>query len=285
MTEVLLALNGGKGPDILALAEVENTRAAELLKDALNAKLEDPAFHYKHVLMREVKVGRHIAPAVLSRLPVKADRTKQLGAKKQRILRTHIVLNGQELIVIAAHWTSRLKGGEQARAEYADDIYGEFKAMYLSNPKVDVLICGDFNDDPEDPSVLEHLKATGNLDAVRQGGDEPLLFNLMAGKDSQQFGTHYFDEKRTWHLFDQIVVSPGMLDGHGWSCDPQSVATVKSVTGPGGQRISLVDPTGQAGRPWNFGSPRTAPTRRGYSDHFPVTVTLKLHGEAQVAGR
>src|SRR5262245_55112727 len=29
-------LNGGKGPDILALAEVESQRAGELLRDALN---------------------------------------------------------------------------------------------------------------------------------------------------------------------------------------------------------------------------------------------------------
>ena len=31
LTEVLLKMNGGKGPDIIALAEVETPRAAELL--------------------------------------------------------------------------------------------------------------------------------------------------------------------------------------------------------------------------------------------------------------
>src|SRR5687768_3738614 len=84
LSEALLKMNGGKGPDILAICEVESVRAAELLKDALNAKLADPS-KYKHVLMKEVDGGRHIAPAIITRLPVHADRTR-LHGRRLRIL-------------------------------------------------------------------------------------------------------------------------------------------------------------------------------------------------------
>src|SRR5262249_49853199 len=39
LSEALLRLNEGRGPDILAVVEVESERAAELLKQALNRRL------------------------------------------------------------------------------------------------------------------------------------------------------------------------------------------------------------------------------------------------------
>ncbi|HMC65843.1 MAG TPA: hypothetical protein VKI65_12970, partial [Gemmataceae bacterium] len=53
LSEALLRLNNGKGPDILAMAEVENVRAAELLRDELNRRLSDDSLHYKNLLMKE----------------------------------------------------------------------------------------------------------------------------------------------------------------------------------------------------------------------------------------
>src|SRR5687768_8002702 len=45
LSEALAKLNGGRGPDVLALAEVEGTRAADLLREALNARLGED-LHY-----------------------------------------------------------------------------------------------------------------------------------------------------------------------------------------------------------------------------------------------
>src|SRR5262249_16775883 len=124
LTEVLLKMNGGRGPDILALVEGESLRAAQLLQQALNAKLSDPSLHYKEPLMKEVAVGRHIAPTIITRLPVVRDRTRSYD-KSMRIVEGRITVEGKELVVIASHWTSRLtdKTGK-SRAKYADKIYG-----------------------------------------------------------------------------------------------------------------------------------------------------------------
>lgn len=261
MTDAILKMNAGKGPDILALVEIESVRAAELLQKALNDKLADKKLHYENVLMKEVSAGRHIAPAILTRLPVVKDRTRLLD-RTHRTLVGHILLNDHELVVIASHWTSRLKDTSVGRrAEYADKIYGAVNAMYKTNPGVDVLISGDFNDDPHDDSVVKHLNATADASAVR-GSNPPKMLNLLAGKDKKAFGTHYYKD---WHLFDQIVVSPGLLDDKGWSCNPDSVQTVND----------LHRPADKLKRPWRFGSANEK-NERGYSDHFPVVVRLRV---------
>lgn len=264
LCRALLKMNQGRGPDILALIEVESVRAAELLQEALNKRLADPALHYKHVLMKELTAGRHISPAVITRLPVRGDRTRLLG-KRQRILAGHVHVNGHDLVVLTSHWTSRVtdKTGD-ARGRYGDQIYGAFRAMYESNRDVDVLICGDFNDPPDADSVAKHLRAVGDPAAVRANGAEPRLLNLLAGKDPKQFGTHYY---RGWWVFDQIVVAPGLLDGTGWNCDPKSVHVERTLVRPGDK----------LGRPWRFGDADDKGPR-GYSDHFPVTVKLRVQG-------
>jgi hypothetical protein len=194
-------------------------------------------------------------------LPVVRDRTRSLD-KTSRILVGHIKVNDHELIVIASHWTSRLQeSGKAGRAKYADKIYGAVNAMVRTNAAADVLISGDFNDDPDDESVVNHLHAIGNLEAVRAGSPLKLL-NLFADKDAKEFGTHYY---KKWHIFDQIVVSPGLLDTNGWSCDPQSARVVNE----------LHRAKDKQKRPWRFGGSHEK-NERGYSDHFPVTVKLHI---------
>ncbi len=261
LTSALLKLNDGKGPDILAIVEVESLRAAELLQQALNKKL-DPAWRYENVLMKELTAGRHIAPAILTRLPVERDRTR-LHGNRQRILEGRIVVDGQELSLFASHWTSQLnQDSEGQRDHYADRIYGAANAMFLRNRAMDILVCGDFNEPPDGEAVTKHLHGTADRQAVLQS-DKLLLYNLLADKDpSQGFGTHYY---RRWLIYDQILVSPGMLDGHGWSCEPESVRVINTLHKEG-DRLR---------RPWRFGSEHEHGPR-GYSDHFPVTVRLQV---------
>src|SRR5205807_1402355 len=128
----------------------------------------------------ELSAGRHIAPCLITRLGVVGNRTQLLG-NRMRILKAHLKVEEKELVVIVAHFTSRLDGntGPKRRADYGDAIYGAFRAMATSNPQVDVLVCGDFNDGPEDDSIVKHLRAVGDRQAVLKPGAEPRLFNLL----------------------------------------------------------------------------------------------------------
>jgi endonuclease/exonuclease/phosphatase family metal-dependent hydrolase len=264
LADALVKMNDGKGPDIIAAVEVESQRAAELLRDHLNSRLEDPALHYKYVLFKEVRLGRHIAPAIISRLP--ASDAKQLD-RRYRILEGRITVGHHELVILASHWTSRVSDEEGDRRDvYGDKLYGHFRAMYESNPKVDVLVCGDFNDPPDDDSVEKHLHAIGDRKKVLKEEDPPLMLNLFRNLDPAMHGTHY--DSGHWFIFDQITVSRGMLDDEGWSCEPDSAKIVNSLTKP--------KEKDKVGRPWRFGN-RKNEGDRGCSDHFPVTVRLQVH--------
>lgn len=260
---VLLPLNEGKGPDILAVAEIESARAVELLRRALNQRLKDSNLHYRHLVFVDTSGGRNIAPAVLTRLPVHPS-TARLLDKKLRILEVRVEAAGQPLTLLASHWTSRLsdRTGER-RAVYADQLYRRVQQLSRSDPQIDLLVCGDFNDNPDDPSVVDHLRATADRDAVIPNRTDPLLFNVFAKLGQQGQGSHYYSGRP--YLFDQICVSAGMLDARGWSCDPTTATIVKQMAT-------------RQGRPDRFGNEndKRPLSARGASDHFPVTLQLQV---------
>ena len=132
LAKILLKINDGKGPDILACVEVESVRAAEMLKDTLNGKLPEGAEKYTHLAMKNLDAGRHIAPCVISRIPIDARYTKLIGSR-MRILQVWLSANGHDLCVVASHWTSQLSddgtGGEnKGRAKYANTIHDLYAA-------------------------------------------------------------------------------------------------------------------------------------------------------------
>jgi endonuclease/exonuclease/phosphatase family metal-dependent hydrolase len=264
LADVLVKLNDGKGPDILAIAEVESKRAAELLKDALNERMPKE-LQYQTVLLEEQSGGRHIAPAIITRLPVDAAQT-QLLDKRRRILEGHIIVDGQDLAVIASHWTSRVSEDEgEGRNKYAKAIYDRYRTLYAKSKDVDLIVCGDFNDPPQSDSVNKFLWATDDPKLVREERGGLHLLNLMTGKNLDDFGTHFYDNK--WCIFDHLVVSPGLLDAKGWACDLKSVKTIHEV------------PLTPKGFPRRFGNERDGDKDRGASDHCPVTVRLQVHGK------
>lgn len=261
LAEVLLTMNEGRGPDILAMVEVESIRAAELLRDELNKKLPENAVHYGGVQMKEVASGRHIAAAVISRLPADAVQTR-LHGKGHRILETRITANQHSLVILAMHWTSQItdKTGD-SRDRYANLAHEVFARSFRADPAVDFLVCGDFNTDPGNESVTENLHALADRRSVA-GSKEPLLLNLMAGKDPKQYGTLYYNRPL---IYDHICISPGLLDDQGWSCEPDSIRVMTA---------GLIRSAATRREPWRFGN-RNDSGGRGYSDHFPVTVTLQ----------
>jgi hypothetical protein len=213
--------------------------------------------------------GRHIGTGVISRLPVNHARTRMHG-HNLRILETHVTVNGHDLTVMATHWTSQIRqrdgsDGDAGRDKYARTVYEHYKQAATRDAAVDYLVCGDFNCPPDDGSVTDVLGAFGDR-AKLQG--PPAFLNLLAGKPPAQFGTIMYSGRPL--VYDQICVSPGLLDKAGWACDP---ATVRVET------QGLIRAGATRREPWRFGDPGREPFgQRGYSDHFPVTVRLTVPG-------
>jgi endonuclease/exonuclease/phosphatase family metal-dependent hydrolase len=273
LADGLLFMNDGTGPDVACLCEVESERCMTALQETLNAKLDSAGKgdrKYTATLFKGDNMGRHFAPGILTRIPVTADRTRKLGKKHNgRLIEGHLHENGHELIVIVAHWTSRVtdKEGEGSRrADYAQDIYGRVRAILHENPDADLIVCGDFNDEFKDPSIQNDLHATDKPDLVRNALDEPRLLDLMANWNGEPPGSIY--GKGHWSVFDHICVTRGLLDNKGWSCNPNTarVFATKEMR------------HGKHGEPFAFGK-RSHEGSRGFSDHFPVTVQLSVAGK------
>jgi endonuclease/exonuclease/phosphatase family metal-dependent hydrolase len=266
LARALRLQNGGRGPDVLAVVELESRRAAALLRDALNAGLAR-ADRYTTLVHRDNRSGRRVGPAILARLPARDDLTRSFAP--DRTLEAHLVgPGGAALVVLVSHWTSRVRGGTaDHRAAYADTVYRAVADLIASDPAADVLVAGDFNDEPGDRSVVAHLHAVADpgrvLDASRHGG-RPLLLDLTARLDTRRGeGTYYYGGR--WQVFDHLVASPGLLDSAGWRVLPETLR----IENPRALRY------GRDGRPWRFGGPDSV-TPRGYSDHFAVTVRLTV---------
>lgn len=265
IAQALLKMNDGRGPDIIVGNEMESMRSAELLKETLNAMLPAGAPRYDSVAMKDLADGgRHISPGVIARVPI--DHARLLG-HRQRILETTVTVNGHSLILLAAHWTSQLSddgsrktGGRNGYARVIEETY---EGLVRGNPAVDFLVCGDFNDTPDSEPVRQTLHMVSDYHKAGLGEVPPRLFGLLSGRPASDFGTIYYKKPL---IYDQIGISPGMYDNVGWGYDPSSVRVPTD---------GLIEPGAHGRHPWRFGSPKDS-HRRGYSDHFPVTVMLKV---------
>ena len=78
-----------------------------------------------------------------------------------------------------------------------------------------MIVMGDFNDHPDNNSILATLKAS---DAPKAPGD---LYNAYQTLDREKQGTHYYDKE--WRVLDQIILSQGFIGTKkGYSFNPKN---------------------------------------------------------------
>jgi hypothetical protein len=197
------------------------------------------------------------------------------------ILEVNLTIAGSPLVVLVQHWPSRLGGAEQsaprrrAAAETARRIVlARLDAARLAGCEGDVLLLGDFNDDPFDPSIAVHLEAVRGKFALRGDRGRTRLFNpsweFLGTPDR---GTIYYSEG--WNVFDQAIVSRGLLEPGG----------LRFVEGS----LAIHDPAGVRNADHPAHPPRWFRKSRdvwveGYSDHFAIHGLLTIEPAAAPGG-
>lgn len=269
--------------NLLAVCEVENKR---VLEDLISESLLVPdSWSIAHI---DSPDHRGIDLALLYREPFELTAQATLhhidigdgNIATRGVLEIPLQVSGQPLILLVNHWPSRYGGAEKSapkRAAAANVARSVIDVHLSQDPLADILIVGDFNDDPWDQSVLNVLKAVRerrtvehplNLAEPRTGSASPKLWNpswkFASGSDT---GTYYYWNGWTWNCFDQIIVSPGMLDKRGISLMVDSV----QVHHPD----FMTDSVQNASRPARFRKFR-GNWEEGYSDHFPVKAKIKI---------
>ena len=242
--------------------------------------------------MKEMNNGRHIAPAILTRLPVAADRTKAVG-NRQRILEGHVVVDGHDLTLIVGHWTSRLPSktgnGSDKRMEYAEKMYGEANAIYHANPKADILLCGDFNDNPTDPSVTQGLHSVGDPRLLASPDGHLRLLGLFDNwRPNAGYGTLYYLVAGTCST--QFHVSPGMLgrlrDSSLRSCDPTTARNSAAyLAQPSDPAASALADSAMRRRKGVGGLQRSLPGDGGTAVSGTVTCLRAMPGNVGISVR
>lgn len=261
LAEVIAKMPSGETTDgftLLGLCEVENKNVLQdlvssqrlkewsyefVLVDGPDARGIDPALIYNPVYFQPTKVFSF-------RIPMIVDTSHQT----RNILFVKGLLLGEELVLLVNHWPSR-RGGESTsrpnRISAARKAGQICDSIRKSDPETRIIIMGDFNDDPDDKSIMELTENRG-------------FYNPMLEPFKKGIGTIAW--KDNWNLFDQVLLDPSFLsnDNKGWKYSGVNIYNKDFL------RLQNGNFKGYPHRTYN-GSIYAG----GYSDHFPVCVLLK----------
>lgn len=205
-------VSGESLPELVGLVEVENK---EVLEDLIS-KSQLKAKQYGTLCTdspdeRSIDVGLLYDKSVFTLQDFKeinATSDKIGGYKTRNVLfATLKATNGDLFYVFVNHWPSRREGekeSEPRRIYAAEQVRNKINEIQKKDKGAKIIVMGDFNDHPDNNSILNTLKAS---DAPKNKGD---LYNAYYTLDKNKQGTHYFDKE--WRVLDQIIVSQGFMN-------------------------------------------------------------------------
>ena len=260
LARVIMRMHDGAGPAVLGLSEVENRYVVELLVEKLAPLGRD----YK-IVHKDSPSNRGIDCALIYDAKVfqlESEKFHFVDADNTRdIVEAKLVRDGAAITVFVNHWPSR---GNQpsTRMTAAKTLRGRTDEILAADPLADLVIMGDFNDYPVDPSLTDGLRAVGDLSLLKQGN----LFNTSytTNPDATN-GTYVYQDQ--WGVLDQIIVSPGMLipGGVSWG-----LGSTKPVVLADDQMYVPANGIPRPSRSYT----RTNFHSNGYSDHMPIVTTI-----------
>lgn len=251
------------GPTIIGLAEVENRKVLEDLTktpplkgrgygivhfDSPDPRGIDVALLYK---FKDFKVlEAHAVPLHMSDNPPFRTRDQLVVSG---------VLNGDTLHIIVNHWPSR-RSGPEYRAAAASLTRKLADSIMAIHTRAKIIIMGDLNDDPTDPSLTQYLKAKGSKKELQPGD----LFNPMVELFKKGVGSLAYRD--AWNLFDQIIVSEPLVNNknQGYYLYATRIFNKPFILNKEGQYVGYPFRT-FAGGAWVG----------GYSDHLPSFIILR----------
>jgi hypothetical protein len=155
-----------------------------------------------------------------------------------------INLDDQKRIqLFLCHWPSRLNSdGEKRRKAAADMVY--LSASELMSKNEDVILMGDFNDNPYDESVLHNLKASRCHDTVRKYPNEYFYnpfwrsvvsdkkYNYLINNEAFRSGSYRYKQFQgtLWHSYDQIIFSSSFLGTGIWYLNEYSTKVLDEIS-------------------------------------------------------
>ncbi|MBN1143764.1 MAG: endonuclease/exonuclease/phosphatase family protein [Bacteroidales bacterium] len=213
--KVLVAAGGWQPPDIIGFCEVENDSVLiDLFENTLLSKYRYRVVHYNSPDHRGIDVALAYNRQLVECLYSRNIRVSSGDLLTRDILYIKALLGGDTCHFFINHWPSRSSGQldtERYRFAAAGLLRQVTDSILLLNSAAKILIMGDFNDEPGDESLAVKLNAKVNREDPLLAGLYNLTGNKTAGEQVQ--GTLKY--QGVWNVFDQIIVSSGMLNNTG----------------------------------------------------------------------
>lgn len=158
--KVIAGVGEWQPPAVIGLAEVENRFVLEaLLRETPLHRFGYEIIHRESPDARGIDVALLFRPKLITVLEQDFIQVNLPNERKTRdILYIKASLPGQDTIhLYVNHWPSRYSGtkvSEASRATAASVLINHAQSILSVNPKAKILITGDFNDSPEDASML-----------------------------------------------------------------------------------------------------------------------------------
>ncbi|HVD54348.1 MAG TPA: endonuclease/exonuclease/phosphatase family protein [Propionibacteriaceae bacterium] len=279
LASVIAAMNTGLGPDLIGVCEVENRFVVERLVDRVNGTLSTPrnytvvhadtndargidvAFIYDDSLFQ---VPLPLKESVFFHVVMRRHATREIV----QVNFTTTTAAARTWAVFGNHWPSR--SGGQFESEGYRAIAGETlsyfhqRVLEVHGRQTPVLAMGDFNDEPFDTSLVRHALSTRQRAKVTSAREEPLLWNLMWPIAGAPDGSFYFDNQP--NMLDQFLVNKNMATADASiKIDPATVQIFK---------LPAMINSGVYPKPIPFGGMGKPVNQNGFSDHFPITLTV-----------
>lgn len=257
----------GVGCSVIGVSEVENDQVLSDLCD--QPVLKARGFKFCHVEgpdRRGVDCGLLYNPALFKVLDVKLypyipTEKEGEGFRTRGFLAVSGVLAGEHVAFIVCHLPSRFNGSyyREVGAEQAAAV----KNRILEKDKnCKVFVMGDMNDDPTDKSIHEKLAGKPEISEVGKGDMYNPWYNILVKK-----GTGTLQYQGSWNLFDQILLSPNLLNKN----EGKNFSSLKYVK----KEIQRMPYLFQTEGKYKGNMKRTTAGGvwlNGYSDHLPVVV-------------
>jgi len=214
ISKVITAVGGWRPVELVGLCEVESRRAVKDL--VYNSQLYMLEYKYIH---KESPDKRGIDVALLYQ-------PKKYKPVKNKFITIHFpnnpekftrdilyskgVLHQKDTVhIFVNHWPSRWGGqlqSEPYRKFTASVLKHVTDSIFKISPNANIIIIGDFNDEPVNKSLKDVLNAKLSADNLKNTN----LYNLAYISESFE-GSH--KHKGDWAKLDQIIVSGNLLKG------------------------------------------------------------------------
>ncbi len=229
--DALKMMSAQSAPDIICLAETDLETSSELWKVLPGTfELRQSAYTGKPSRLHRISMFYNSARV---RFLKDVPETDTIGGEGQNLAIRHEfqLTDGHLLHVYALHWVSRVRAPEDTaiRGDIAQKLRMRIDNSLREKASPQVIVMGDFNDNPYDRSVTKYLRATRDIHMARKKPE--LLYNpfwrslvsecgYSIGSSLKPSSGSYFhgrgNDSHQWHVFDQILGSHGLLGSSGW---------------------------------------------------------------------